>query len=654
MKPQLQKIALIIFLLLGLMIPSLASDLEQQAAFAAPKLVVNTSFLNVRTGPGVEYPVLVTVVGGTELPVLAMYGDQVWYQVNTDGGPGWVNVEFTLARGSFTNVPVVRASDLPALLGQGGGGGAAAAAGAGRAATTRRFTGVNFNEAADLRTAPSFEALVVRSAYTEPGVIYPLLDRVEDEKKTPWYLVNIPSIGTVWTDRVQFSLLECGNDNIGVIRYETPIRFEGIAARQNFLLNPGTELYQLGFEGPYMRVELADGTIGLVDSGAIERRTNVRSACETIPAAFASASGVGALGQGGGGTGGTPPSGITGNRAIVNTGNLNIRSGPSADFSIVTTVRGGTELAVAGRTRDGVWFYVTGSFGDGWLNSQFVLFRGNYASIPVIAPDSLPALGVGGAAGLGQGGGGGIASGRQVTGVIFTEAADLRNAPSFNALVLRSAYTNETMVFPLVNTTRDANNVTWYQVNVKDVGMVWTDRAINFALLECGNDNVGVTIAPTFLRFDGISTRPAIPLSVGTEVYRQGFRDTFTIVELGDGTTGLIDTGALAARTNRQSFCEGVSLARAATGTGGSGTAQAAAITGNRIIVNTSYLNVRSGPSARFMPVATVPGGTQLAVIGRAKDGVWLLVTGDFGEGWVNSEFVIFRGNYASVPVVEF
>jgi uncharacterized protein YgiM (DUF1202 family) len=71
-------------------------------------------------------------------------------------------------------------------------------------------------------------------------------------------------------------------------------------------------------------------------------------------------------------------------RVIVNTGNLNIRSGPSDGFSIVATVPGGTELPVVGRAPDGVWYLVVGEFGAGWLNNQFVLFRGSYSSVPVI------------------------------------------------------------------------------------------------------------------------------------------------------------------------------------------------------------------------------------------------------------------------------
>jgi uncharacterized protein YgiM (DUF1202 family) len=74
--------------------------------------------------------------------------------------------------------------------------------------------------------------------------------------------------------------------------------------------------------------------------------------------------------------------------------------------------------------------------------------------------------------------------------------------------------------------------------------------------------------------------------------------------------------------------------------------------TTNRVIVNTGNLNIRSGPGAGFSTIATVPGGTELPVIGRAADGVWHLVQGSFGQGWINIEFAIFRGDYASVPIL--
>ncbi len=70
------------------------------------------------------------------------------------------------------------------------------------------------------------------------------------------------------------------------------------------------------------------------------------------------------------------------------------------------------------------------------------------------------------------------------------------------------------------------------------------------------------------------------------------------------------------------------------------------------IVVNTSYQNIRSGPGGGFGVIATVPGGTTFYPVGVTKDASWYLVRGDFGQGWISSEFVLFRGVFSSVPVI--
>jgi uncharacterized protein YraI len=69
-------------------------------------------------------------------------------------------------------------------------------------------------------------------------------------------------------------------------------------------------------------------------------------------------------------------------------------------------------------------------------------------------------------------------------------------------------------------------------------------------------------------------------------------------------------------------------------------------------VINTGFLNVRSGPGVQFTSVATVAGGAELAVIGIAPDRVWYLVQGSFGQGWLNSEFTLFRGDGSRLPII--
>ena len=369
------------FMMLGILLGLMSQVFAQQVTFAIPKLVVNTSFLNIRTGPGVQFSVLVTVVGGTELPVIGVANDQVWYQVSTTEGVGWVNIEFTLARGEFSRVPLVEAPELGdpiigspnANLGQGGG--------AVQGTSPVRYTGVSI-EGGNLYAEPGSDKLVIYSAINrEPNVILPLLNQTTINGE-PWYQVNIPPFGVGWVNKVAFRPLACGTDTVGVTVGDTTLRFDGIAVRDSYPVPRGSEFFLEGFYfDQFFIVQDVHGTKGIIPVNDITPRTDVIDACDLIPTGALEAA-VAILGQGGGFA--APITAVSGNIAVVNTGNLNIRSGPAASFGTVATVPGGTQLVVLARASDNVWFYIEGTFGRGWVNNEFVLFRGVYDSIPVI------------------------------------------------------------------------------------------------------------------------------------------------------------------------------------------------------------------------------------------------------------------------------
>jgi len=73
-------------------------------------------------------------------------------------------------------------------------------------------------------------------------------------------------------------------------------------------------------------------------------------------------------------------------------------------------------------------------------------------------------------------------------------------------------------------------------------------------------------------------------------------------------------------------------------------------------IVNTDNLSVRSGDGPQYTLVAIVDGGTPLVVLGRndygADDQTWWYVQVGDVIGWVNGEYLYFRGDLTNVPVV--
>lgn len=636
----------------------------QQVTFAIPKLIVNTSFLNIRTGPGVQFAVLVTVVGGTELPVLGVANDGVWYQVNTTEGVGWVNVEFTLPRGDFSRVPLVPAPALgdpivgsTANLGQGGGGGVPTSA----VGSAVRFTGVSF-EGGNIYAGPGENNIIVASALApEPNVVVPLLNQ-QTVNGTIWYQMNLPPYGVVWTPNVRLRALACNGETVGVTVIDTALRFDGIAVRDSIGLPRGTELYIRGvsFNDSFI-VEDVNQTIGVVAFSHVQvRSAGVVSRCDLLPAG----GGATNLGQGGGVT---PPSdpaqtfvavAPSGNIVIVNTGNLNVRSGPSATFSSIAVVPDGTQLGVVGRARDNVWLLVQGSFGRGWINSEFVLFRGAYSTVPVLTPEQYPLIMAEAVPSAGQGGGGGAptaaGSTARFTGVSFG-GGDLFSEPRSNSIIIRSAAPgDDNTVLPLLNQVT-VDGVAWYQVNVPPFGVGWTTN-VRLRPLACGADTVAVTRFGTELRFDGIAVRDPLPLPEGAEVFLRGASFAGSVlVEDVNGTRGLVGADTITIRpANIVSRCDLIptAAAAAAAAAGNAGALQAPVTSGNIAIVNTGNLNIRSGPSANFASVAVVPGGTRLNVVARSRDNVWFLVEGPFGRGWVNNTLVIFRGVYDTIPVI--
>ena len=72
-------------------------------------LVVNTSWLNIRSGDGVAYTVVGRVRGGVELIVLGVNEPRSWWYIQAGEIVGWVTNEFVINRGDLSDAPVVEA-----------------------------------------------------------------------------------------------------------------------------------------------------------------------------------------------------------------------------------------------------------------------------------------------------------------------------------------------------------------------------------------------------------------------------------------------------------------------------------------------------------------------------------------------------------------
>ncbi len=70
-------------------------------------------------------------------------------------------------------------------------------------------------------------------------------------------------------------------------------------------------------------------------------------------------------------------------------------------------------------------------------------------------------------------------------------------------------------------------------------------------------------------------------------------------------------------------------------------------------IVNTDNLSLRSGDGPQYSLVGVVDGGQQLIVLGRNANASWWYVQAGDLIGWARAQFLVLRGNFTRVPVVE-
>jgi len=425
-RSKLFSVTLIIVFSLGIMAwgQVVSAAPAQQVQFVAPRLVVNSSFLNVRSGPGIQYPALITVVGGTELPVLARASDNVWFQVSTVIGVGWVNVQYTVPRGSFENVPVVSmtqiASALPytaTTIGLGQGGGLPAPTtfsstvpvtssgriridlGNGKVTTVvpgERYRAVLNVEAVNLRTQPFDGSPTLGTIFRDDTFDYPILGNAGDKKGVPWIAIEVADLGVGWIEapKAKIRLSRAAGSVLVITANATSLTDAPNGSGNNLpVLSQGQEgfLVNISKDSHFVEIELGDGTRGWVPFSSTLPRTGtptdqldesqlatVSTTAVVVPSTVTTnATGVVIPAQ-------PATFGLDVPHIVINTGFLNARSGPGAQFSIVATLSGGTELPVIGKAEDGVWFLVSGPFGQGWINNEFTVFRGSIDTVPVI------------------------------------------------------------------------------------------------------------------------------------------------------------------------------------------------------------------------------------------------------------------------------
>ncbi|MBN1965185.1 MAG: SH3 domain-containing protein [Anaerolineae bacterium] len=424
---------------------------------AQPIVIVNTSFLNVRSGPGPQYTVLGIVPGATTLPVVGRNRDASWWQVESDFGIGWVYAEYVIPRGDFRAVPYVRVTAatvaqptavvvgtpvnvyvLPDVNGDMLG---VALAGAELVITGRTADNVWWQVETNVGYGWLLQAAVTLRG---SGSVVPVIDPYAGTGVTPSGDLFVPAgqmTGTasssgrpvifVYSERVQvldaprsdgshLAFLEFGTraevfDRAGgyVLIMFNSNSMGWVREADVAISDPSEWRTQVFFAGPgllTLRSSPDDNASTSATIAAGERLVVVDASEDSSWLLLNHANGMGwARWQSifiiyagpptapAGATNGAPASSTTGGTVaqpvtpqlntpyiIINTSYLNVRSGPGAQYTVVATVSGGTRLDIIGSTPDTLWFQVVGDFGTGWVDSEFVIFRGEFGLVRII------------------------------------------------------------------------------------------------------------------------------------------------------------------------------------------------------------------------------------------------------------------------------
>lgn len=484
--PYLMVILVIVFGMLPLSVVT-AQQVEQ------PVVIVNTSFQNVRSGPGAMYSIIGTVPGGTEMPVVGRNQDTSWWQAVSPFGVGWISAEFVLPRGDFRVVPVVNSTGIlaqprvaviqktanvfvfpdvsAALLGLALVGSELPVVGQTADGTWWQIeTNIGFGWVLQSEVALRGSAVgvpIVAASRTTEAVILPVAPPMDgqggggepsapaaapvnttpsttpgiaDPTRAVVYAYQLAHLKTETRDGSatvtemppgdRAELLEWNRDGSWILVLYMGDVTGWVRANTVAISDPTDWRTQVWFGGPgYMDLlsepdREADVVVTIPDNqrfvltntaqsligdwfyvehdmgaGWAEARSFAIITNGYSPAAGAAVNTTMATDGSAGVVAQTelsgaiiPPSLVVvvpepaRTYVIVNTSFLHVRTGPGANYTSLGTVSGSTEMDVLASTPDGVWFQIRDQHGTvGWINSEFVIFRGEFANVSIIS-----------------------------------------------------------------------------------------------------------------------------------------------------------------------------------------------------------------------------------------------------------------------------
>ena len=324
---------------------------------------------------------------------------------------------------------------------------------------------------------------------------------------------------------------------------------------------------------------------------------------------------------------------FSGATATINTGALNVRSGPGVAFGKVAVVYNGQTVNLLGRNADGSWVKIKLYNGvEGWVNSTLIIPSVGISSLTVLATTS--------------------------TAHVATGNLNVRSGPGVTYSSIAVAGSGDALTLLGRNSA-----ATWVKVRLASGTEGW----VNASLISTG---ISIASLPVLDSGAPSSAEPSATVATGALNIRSGPGSGYNVIAtltqgqpvalLGrTATTGWaqvrIYNGAVgwanAAYLNANVAFGSLPVVNVASAPppGPAPAPAPAAATGT---VKASSLNVRHGPGLGYGVVTGVYWGQQVTVHGRSADGGWLKISVGNVTGWASSHYIQTSVPFFALAVV--
>lgn len=340
---------------------------------------------------------------------------------------------------------------------------------------------------------------------------------------------------------------------------------------------------------------------------------------------------------------------------VVNTGALNVRSGPGVQFGRIAAVYFGDGVILLGRNADATWLYIqTASTVRGWVNARYITPSNNIGLLPVVdASVSTPTPG------------GPILTPTPIfltplptavpgpttvpnTGVVNTGNLNVRGGPgvgyarvssvSLNAVVSLLGRNLDSSWAHIATGTHEGWVNARYLTSSSSIGNLPVTAQTGTGYVATGNLNIRTAPGATGT---GISTVSAY----GSAVVLLGRTsdNTWLMLRASDGKEGWANAGYISTGMNINQL---PLLAGAVPG-------QTAVPVAPPPPVSTgSVTSLRACPNLSCAVTGSVYSGLAVTATGRTADSTWIYVVLSNGQqGWIQAQYVALSISVSSLPV---